>query len=288
MSTERMPFKGPVRLNTRKMGLIGFELLMIGITLVFLLPLYFLVITAFKTSKELIFSPLGWPSAFYTKNFADAWRNVNMGRAFLNTLLVALPAVCGRIVIASMAAFTIAKKPNRLHEFLFVFFVVGIMIPIYSVLVPMIKQIKDLGLMNSLPGLIIVYIGTGMPFSIFLLTGFTRSLPNELVEAAVIDGCGVYRIFWIIVFPLLKPVLSTLFLLDFLAIWNDFLLPMLTLSSGNSKTITLAMYNFYSEYGSAWEQTFAGYTLAILPLVALFLVLQKNIVAGILVGAVKG
>ena len=287
MPTDRKMPRSP-EIIEKKLGLFAFELLMIAITLVFLLPLYFLIITAFKTSKELIFTPLGWPNSFYTQNFVNAWHNVAMGKAFLNTIIVALSAVLGRMVISSMAAFTIAKKPSKFHEFLYVFFLVGIMIPIYSMLVPMIKQIKDLGLMNSLQGLVIVYMGTGVPFSIFLLTGFTRGLPNELVEAAVIDGCGVYRIFWRIVFPLLKPVLSTLFLLDFLGIWNDFLLPMLMLSSNNLRTITLAMYSFYSEYGSRWEQTFAGYTLAILPLVALFLLLQKNIVAGIMVGAVKG
>lgn len=261
---------------------------MVALTLVFLLPLYFLVITAFKTSRELIFTPLGFPKSLYLGNFKSAWNQVDMGRAFLNTILIALAAVLGRMVFASMASFTIAKKPSRLHEILYVFFLIGIMIPIYSTLVPMVKQIKDLGLMNSRIGLILVYIGTGMPFSIFLLTGFTRTLPNELVEAAVIDGCGVYRIFLVIVLPLLKPVLSTLFLLDFLAIWNDFLLPMLTLTGTSLRTITLAMYNFYGEYGARWELTFAGYTMAILPLVILFIILQKNIVSGILVGAVKG
>ena len=275
-------------LAPRKMGLFLFEILMLAITAVFLLPLYFLVITAFKTSKELIFTPLAWPNSFHTENFVNAWYNVNMGRAFANTVFVALVAVLGRMLVSAMAAFTIAKKPSKFHEFLYVFFLVGIMIPIYTMLVPMIKQVSDLGLMNSLPGLILVYMGTGIPFSVFLLTGFTRSLPNELVEASVIDGCGAYRIFASVIFPLLKPVLSTLFLLDFLGIWNDFLLPMLLLSGNNLQTITLAMYRFYSEYGSRWEQTFAGYTLAILPLVLLFLLLQKNIVAGILVGAIKG
>lgn len=277
-----------LRRTPRRLGLLLFEMLMLCITVVFMLPLYFLVITAFKTTRELIFTPLGFPESLYWGNFIEAWNQIDMGRAILNTVFVAITAVVGRILISSMASFTIAKRPSRFHEFLYVFFLMGIMIPLYSVLVPMLRQIKNLGLMNSLPGLVLVYMGLGMPFSIFLLTGFTRSLPNELVEAAVIDGCGVYRIFWVIVFPLLKPVTSTLFLLDFLAIWNDFLLPMLTLTSSGNRTITLAMSNFYGEYGSRWELTFAGYTLAILPMIILFLTLQKNIVSGILVGAVKG
>jgi len=108
------------------------------------------------------------------------------------------------------------------------------------------------------------------------------------VEAAIIDGCSVYKIFWVIIFPLLKPVITTLFILDFLGIWNDFLLPMLTISDSSKRTVTLAMYNFYGEYGSRWEMTFAGYTMAILPLVILYILLQRHIISGIMVGAVKG
>jgi raffinose/stachyose/melibiose transport system permease protein len=279
--------RSSARVN-RKMGMLLFEVAMIALTIVFVVPLYFLVITAFKTSKELIFTPLAFPNSLYLNNFASAWNKVNMGSALINTMVIAIASVIGRLLLSSMASFTIAKRPSKFHSFLYVFFLVGIMIPIYSTLVPLIKQIKDLVLMNKRIGLIIVYIATGMPFSIFMLTGFTRTLPNELIEAGVIDGCGVYRIFLVIIFPLLKPVLFTLFLLDFMAIWNDFLLPMLTMTSSSLRTLTLAMYNFYGEYGTSWQLTFAGYTIAILPLVILFIVLQKYIVSGILVGALKG
>ena len=290
MSMDNVAARGASGQATRrKIGLALFELVMIALTLIYLVPLYFMVITAFKTSNELIFTPLSLPNSFlYFENFKEAWNQVDLGRAYLNTAYIATLAVCGRIVVSSMASFTLAKRPSRLHNALYVFFLMGIMIPLYSVLVPMVKLIKDLGLMNSPLGLVVVYIGTGMPFNVFMLTGFTRSLPGELIEAATIDGCGVYRIFWVIIFPLLKPVLATIFLLDFLGIWNDFLLPLLTLSNVSDRTITLAMYNFYSEYGSRWGLAFAGYTIAILPVVLLFIALQKYIVSGILVGAVKG
>lgn len=121
-----------------------------------------------------------------------------------------------------------------------------------------------------------------------MLTGFIKAIPNELLEAAVLDGCSVYRTFWTIIFPLLKSAVTTLFILDFLSVWNDFLLPMLTLTDNSLKTVTVAMYNFYGEFGSRWEMTFAGYTLAIIPIVIVYLLLQKNIVEGIMIGAVKG
>jgi raffinose/stachyose/melibiose transport system permease protein len=162
------------------------------------------------------------------------------------------------------------------------------MIPIYTVLVPLLRLIKNLGLINSHWGLIVVYIATGLPFAIFMLTGFVRSIPNEIIEASVVDGCSVYRLFWVIIFPLLKPAVTTLFILDFLGIWNDFLLPMLTLTQNSMKTVTVAMYSFYGEYGTRWEMTFAAYTLAIIPIVIVYMFLQKNIVNGIMLGAVKG
>lgn len=285
----KMPRKGISRRMKNKAGLALFELLMILLTLLFIIPLYFLVITAFKTNKELIFTPLSPPdSFFYVKNFTDAWKAVDLGTAYMNTFLIATVAVTLRIIMASMASFTLAKRESRLHSFLYVLFMLGIMIPLYSILMPLVQQIKNLGLMNSRIGLILVYIGMGMPFAIFMLTGFTRTIPNELIEAATIDGCGVYRLFWVIIFPLLKTSIATLFLLDFLAIWNDFLLPLLTLSSNGMRTITLAMYNFYGEYGSRMGLAFAGYTIGILPVILLFIVLQKYIVSGIMIGAVKG
>ncbi|MEG0640813.1 MAG: carbohydrate ABC transporter permease [Clostridia bacterium] len=272
----------------RKLGLLLFELGMIALTILYMAPLYFMVITAFKTNRELIFTPLALPNSFlHVENFVDAW-NADLGNAYKNTFMIATVAVLLRIVFSSMAAFTLAKRTSKFHTALYVLFLIGIMIPLYSMLVPLVQLIKNLGLMNSRLGLIMVYIGMGMPFSIFMLTGFTRSIPNELIEAATIDGCGVYRLFWVIIFPLLKTALATLFLLDFLAIWNDFLLPMLTISSTEQRTITLAMYNFYGEFGSQMGLAFAGYTIGILPVILLFVVLQKYIVSGIMVGAVKG
>ena len=269
--------------------LMAFELFMIALTVVYLIPLYFMVITAFKTNKELIFTPLALPNSFlYVQNFVQAWKSVKLGQAYLNTFFVATTAVVLRIIFSSMAAFTLGKRESKLHSVLYVLFLCGIMIPLYSILMPLVQQIKNLGLMNSRMGIVVVYIGMGMPFAIFMLTGFVRTIPNELLEAATIDGCGVYRMFWVIIFPLMKTSVATLFLLDFLAIWNDFLLPMLMLSSVEKRTVTLAMYNFYGEYGSRLGLAFAGYTIAILPVVLLFILLQKYIVSGIMVGAVKG
>lgn len=289
MSTVHSDRAGARLKKRRSAGMILFELAMIVITVAFIVPIYFMVITAFKTNKELIFTPLSLPNSFlYVDNFKEAWRAVDLGTAYKNTFIIAVSSVVLRIIVSSMASFSLAKRKGRIYSFLYVLFLVGIMIPIYSILTPLVQQIKSLGLINSRIGLVMTYIGMGMPFSVFMLTGFARSIPDELLEAATIDGCGVYRMFWVIVFPLMKTSIVTLFLLDFLAIWNDFLLPMLTLSTARMRTVTLAMYNFYSEYASRLGLAFAGYTIGIIPVVILFIALQRYIVSGILVGAVKG
>lgn len=256
--------------------------------MLFFVPIYAMIIISLKTTRELIYSPLAFPKSVYIQNFKDAWKLLNLGTVYKNSLVVATVSVVIRILLAAMASFTLAKRVNRFNRFLYVLFLSGLMIPIYTVLVPLLRLIKNLGLMNSHLGLIVVYIAMGMPFAVFMLTGFVKAIPNELLEAAVLDGCSVYRTFWTIVFPLLKSAITTLFILDFLSVWNDFLLPMLTLSDNSLKTVTVAMYNFYGEFGSRWEMTFAGYTLAIIPIVIVYLLLQKNIVEGIMIGAVKG
>jgi raffinose/stachyose/melibiose transport system permease protein len=255
---------------------------------IYIIPIYAVIAISLKTTREVIYTPLAFPKTLYLENFKKVWKMLDFFRVYRNSLTVSLSSVVMRILFSSMAAFTLAKHKNKMNTFLYFFFLSGLMIPIYTVVVPLLQLIKNLGLMNSHWGLIVVYIATGMPFSIFLLTGFVRSIPNELIEAAVVDGCSIYKIFFVIVFPLLKPALTTLFILDFLAIWNDFFLPMLTLTKTSMKTITVAMYSFYGEFGSRWELSFAGYTLAIIPIIIMYLFLQKNIVNGILLGAVKG
>ena len=272
----------------RRWKIWALALLMIGIGVLFFVPIYAMIIISLKTTRELIYSPLAFPKSVYIQNFKDAWKLLNLGTVYKNSLVVATVSVVIRILLAAMASFTLAKRVNRFNRFLYVLFLSGLMIPIYTVLVPLLRLIKNLGLMNSHLGLIVVYIAMGMPFAVFMLTGFVKAIPNELLEAAVLDGCSVYRTFWTIVFPLLKSAITTLFILDFLSVWNDFLLPMLTLSDYSLKPVRVAMYNFYGEFGSRWEMTFAGYTLAIIPIVIVYLLLQKNIVEGIMIGAVKG
>jgi len=162
------------RMSAIKTGMLLLELIMIIFTLAYFFPVYTIISIALKTTREVIFSPLALPKSLYIDNFIQAWKIARLDTVFLNSVFISLFAVVFRILLASMAAFTLAKKKSRVNDMLYVYFLSGIMIPIYTVLVPMIRLIKNLGFMNSQLGLSIVYIGTGMPFAVFLLVGFIR------------------------------------------------------------------------------------------------------------------
>ena len=162
------------------------------------------------------------------------------------------------------------------------------MIPFYTALVPLVKLMNDLHMTNSLLGMVVYYVGRRMPMNVFLYVGFVRGVSSEILEAGEIDGAGLWKLFWKILFPLMKPITVTIMLLDSMATWNDFLMPKIMLSTKVNRTITLAQYFFRSENNNKWELTFAAYILTLLPIMIFYFAFQKNIVKGVAAGAVKG
>ena len=192
------------------------------------------------------------------------------------------------IAVASMAAWRLVRHKTRFNLVLFTVFVAAMIIPFQSIMIPMIKVAKGLGLVNNYLGIMFVYLGFGSSFSIFLFHGFIKGIPLEVEEAAVIDGASPMGVFWGIVFPLLKPIVMTVLVLNVLWTWNDFLLPLLVIPSEEMRTIPLAINSFFSQYSKKWDLAMAALVLAILPVVALFIAVQKSIIAGIVSGSVKG
>lgn len=264
------------------------EIVMIAFTVVYFLPFYIIFSISMKTPQEALKSTFSLPESFHIGNLMKAWTIINFELVLVNTIIISFFTVAGIILLSSMASFTIAKQLSNWNRFLYYFFLSGLMIPIYTILVPLLQLIKDFGMMDSTLGLIIVYIGHGMPFAVFLLVGFIRSVPKEIMEAGTIDGCSVYQLFWRIVMPMLQPVIVTLFILDVIWIWNDFLLPMLLLQSRSNFTITLSQYALYGEFETRWEIAFSGFLLAVAPLAIIYLALQKYVIKGISAGALKG
>ncbi|TBL79110.1 carbohydrate ABC transporter permease [Paenibacillus thalictri] len=264
-----------------------YECVLVVMTAVYLFPFYIMVTQSLKSPQESMYNPLGLPQALQTDNFTKVWKLMRFGEAFSNSFWLTLVSVVGIALVSGICSFAIARRASKGYVILYYIFVCGLLIPFYMTLSPLIKLMKDLQLINSLMGLALAYIGRGIPFAVFLYVGFIRAIPKEIMESAVIDGCSPNRLYWSIVFPMVRNITSTLIILNALWVWNDFLFPLLTLQNVAQRTIPLAQYMFYGQYNTEWNLAFASYLLSILPLVLIYFFMQRQIIEGISTGGVK-
>lgn len=261
----------------------------LAVLAVYLSPLLLMVFGSFKTYSEIMSHVLEAPAKWSLANFAGVFTSMNYPKTFLNTLLVTAIGVGGIVVISSMAGYKLSRVKTRYSYVVFLFCIMPMMIPFQSFMITLVKIAKQLGFIGNLYGLGIIYWGLGAPLSIFLYHGFVKSIPRELEECAMLDGCSPARLFVSIIFPMLKPVTASVIVVNAMWIWNDFLLPLLVLgSSDTGKTLQLAAYGFMGQYKMEWQNIMAGAILIIIPAVAIYLIFQKNIVKGMVAGAVKG
>ncbi|MDC7233622.1 MAG: carbohydrate ABC transporter permease [Spirochaetales bacterium] len=274
------------KFNSRKniMALI----IMIIVTAIFLYPFFIMLFVSLKSAREALLSPNTFPRDIRPENYLNAWKIMKFHQPFFNSVLVTATGVGGVVVAGGMAAFILAKSKSRIAVPLYFFFVAGIMIPFYTSLIPIVKIMTNLGLTDSRIGLAIAYAGRAMPMGLFMFYGFIKGTPDSIIESAVIDGAGKWKTYWSIVFPLMRPITTTVIILKVLWFWNDFLFPMLMLTTPGKRTIPLTQYYFSGEYGTQWELAFASYIIAMLPVLILYIFGQKNIISGISAGAVKG
>ena len=256
------------------------ELLMIAVAVAFLFPVYALVTLSLKDQRQVAESPLGLPSSPTFDNFASAWERASFGDALLNSTVITVVSVVVLIGIGSFAAYFIARCQTRLGYGLYVLFLLGIVLPFQLGMIPLFSMVDDAGLLGTYQGMIIFYTGIQLPFTIFLYTGFIRALPDDYADAALIDGASHFRAFRQVVFPLLRPVTGTVLILNAVFVWNDFLTPLLYLGGSEKETIPVRVFSFVGQYVSDYGLVFAGLVLAALPILAIFLVLQKYVIKG--------
>jgi raffinose/stachyose/melibiose transport system permease protein len=261
-----------------------FEVLMIVLALAWIYPAVFVLTNALKTEAEITLHPVSLPREPTLANFAKAWTAMEFPRVFANTLLVTVLGVGGILLVSSMAAYMLARTFGRLSWLLYLVFAFALVIPFQIVMVPIVVLATDLNL-SSIPGIIPMYWGLGVPMAVFLYHGFVKGVPRELEEAAGIDGAGRFFTFFRIVFPLLQPITATVAIIDALWIWNDFLLPLVIVRKG---TLQLAQMQFYGMFLKEYGAAAASLILSAVPIIAFYLALQKFIIKGIAAGAVKG
>ena len=256
-----------------------------------LFPLLFLFVNSFKGQAEIVKSPISLPKKWSFEYLATAWDKVNIVSGLINTLIITVSAVVLIVIISSLAAWVMVRSKSKFSTILFLGFTSAMLIPFQSVMYPLLSIFENLGLKNTF-GLILMYGGFGLSMSVFLYHGFLKSVPKSLEEAAVIDGANIFQLFFKIVFPLVKSTTVTVIILNSMWIWNDYLLPFLVIGNNNTgRTLTLELYFAKmqsGQFGNPWELIFPAVFIAMIPIIVLFLCLQKHIVRGVADGAVKG
>jgi len=258
-------------------------------------PLLWLLYTSLKTDQEIFLNPFALPDLqnLQWHNFARAWTEAHFSRYFLNSILVTIVSLAGCLLLASMAAYALSRFKIRGGKPVFYLFLSGLMIPAQLAIIPLFFQMRDLGLLNSRTGLILVYTAGSLPFAIFILAGFFKSLPTTLYEAAQMDGCGEWRTFWSVMLPLARPGLITVAIFSFLNFWNEYFTAYMFLSGADGegvRTLPLGLANIAitSQYRSDWGVCFAGLVLVLIPTLLFYALLQRHIVKGVTAGALKG
>ncbi|MBS4222327.1 carbohydrate ABC transporter permease [Lederbergia citrea] len=252
-----------------------------------LYPILLMLLSSFKSSIEIFKNPLAFPSEFSLDTYKSLLERVPFTDYFFNSVIVSVVSVLLITITCSLAAYYIARFKFYWNNLLFLLFLMGMMIPIKLGIVPLFILMNDLGLINSLWSLIFMYTATGIPLSILILTGFFKTMPVELEEAARIDGASDLRILWNVVLPLMRPALGTVVIINFIQSWNDFFFPLIFITEESKKTIPVGMLSLFGEHSADWGALFAGLTLSSLPMIVLFFIASKQFMDGLTAGAIK-
>ncbi|MCM1122674.1 MAG: carbohydrate ABC transporter permease [Eubacterium sp.] len=265
------------------------QIIMTIMALLFIAPILIIINYSFKTKKELyLTSPLTLPSSFQMENYKKAFDKLDLSHTFVNTFFYTLVSVLILALLCGMTAWAIARCKAKFFKFCYVYFIVGILIPFQALFLPIYIIGYKMNLTNTRYGIIFMYIATGISFGVFLMNSFMTTVPLELEEAARIDGCSVFKTYFIVVMPLLKPAIATLIIMQAFQIWNDYLLASLYVSKKNLKTLTVAIQSLFSAQSSDYTTAMAAIVISVLPIAVLFMSLQKYFIKGMTVGAVKG
>jgi raffinose/stachyose/melibiose transport system permease protein len=275
-------------LNRKDRVGVALEVLLILVALLFIYPILYLVLASFKEPGQ-FYDPLAWPNSLYLGHYEKAFDKVNVMSGFMNTFAISAGSIGLIIIVSSMAGYVIARMPHKFFQFLFYFFISGMVIPLQTGMIPIFKMGVALHLIDTRSFMILLYTAGAIPMATFMYAGFTKSVPREIEESASIDGYGRFRAFWFIIFPLLLPATGTLIMLNIYGIWNDLFGPLLYLKDPAKMTLMAQVVQFKANNQSIdYGPIFALCVMATLPLIILFFFTQKYMMRGLIIGSVKG
>lgn len=257
------------------------------IALLIILPILYMFLSSFKNPGE-VNKMVSLPSGFYPENYKAVFQNDTAVRSFANSGIISVFTITIDILLCALASYAMARRKEKYFSFLYLLFLSAMMIPVVANLPSIYSIILKFGLKDTKTALVLIYAATQIPMGILLFTGFIKGIPRELDEAAIIDGCGYLQRFFKVLFPLMKPVMVTYALTTLVYVWNDFLMPLMVISSEKKKPITLAVYSFVNEHQTNFGAIYAMLVVAVVPPILLFILLQKQFYQGGAAGAVKG
>lgn len=251
-------------------------------------PLIWLFINSFKSNEELFSNPWGVPKVFTLTNYVLAIVEGNIGVYFINSIIIAVFSVSITVILSCMVSYAITRMYWKQSKTVLKIFMMGMMIPIYATVIPLFSMFNKLGILNSHISVIIPHIAFGFPMAIFILTGFFQTIPRDIEEAAVMDGCSIYRIFFNIITPISKSSIVTVAVVIFISVWNDLLLPQIFLTDQSKMTLPVGLTAFKGMYSTDYVSMIAAVLITIIPSVVIYILLHRNIMEGMVAGAVKG
>lgn len=262
---------------------LGYAVLIV-FTVVQLAPVLLMVMNSLKSDQHVLTDPIGLPTDLLFSNYAEIWERANFSRFLLNSVVVTSCSVVILLLVSSMLAFYLARFTFPWNKALLVVFLIGLMVPLRLAVIPIFSLMRDLHLLDSLTGLVIIHVAERLSFSVFVLYGFALSVPREIEEAALVDGATWRTIFTRIFLPLMRPALGTVAIVSAVSIWNEFFFPLVLIRSDANRTLPLGLATVMAEFRTEWALAFAGLTLAAIPIVVLFIAIARQFIDGMTEG----
>ncbi|WP_168120081.1 carbohydrate ABC transporter permease [Paenibacillus sp. HB172176] len=253
-----------------------------------IVPIFYMIVGSFKSESEYAASPFAMPEKLHFSNYAKAWDVANMDVYFFNSLLITIITLIVTVLLGALAAYFLSRFQYKLRGAIYALFLIGMLVPIHATLIPIFMIMKNINLLDTYLSLILPYTAFHLSLTVFILEGFMRSFPRDLEESGIVDGAGVYRIFWSIILPITRPALATVIILNFIYNWNEYLFALVMISSEALKTLPLGIANFVGIETASMTLQMAALTIALVPIIIFYLLLQKQLVNGMVAGAVKG
>ncbi|WP_058306634.1 carbohydrate ABC transporter permease [Gracilibacillus massiliensis] len=265
-----------------------YTMLFIGaiVSLLWIYPFYLVFINSIKTKAGIFEGTLGFPSAPTLENYPTAFAELDFLLTFFNSVLVTGGSIFIIVIFTSMAGYALSRKPGKSSTLVYFLFAICMLIPFQSIMIPLISLFGAVDMLNRM-GLAIMYLGLGSSLAVFLYVGAMKGIPKALDEAAIIDGCNRFQVYWYIMLPMLKSTTVTVIVLNAIWFWNDYLLPSLVINKEGMYTIPLKTFYFFGEYSTQWHLALAALVIAMIPIIILYMFLQRYIIDGISDGAVK-